>query len=94
MSPLSGPYFDGSTLDSPRQHYGQASTANYQQQRDNEQQLLLLSLGTHPLFIHIRFIHLVSLLDSKSKSSISIVGPRDGSATDASDDRRILSGQG
>lgn len=39
-----GHYYDDQIYENYRQHYAQMSTANYQQQQ-NEQQLLLLSLG-------------------------------------------------
>lgn len=42
--PAGGQFFDDQTYESYRQHYSRMSVANFQQQR-NEQQLLLLSLG-------------------------------------------------
>lgn len=44
MLPPSGHYYDDQTYENYRQHYARIPSANYQQ-RENEQQLRLLSLG-------------------------------------------------
>jgi len=46
MLPNSGHYYDDQAYENYRQHYAQISSDNYQQQQ-NEQQLLMLSLGTN-----------------------------------------------
>jgi hypothetical protein len=45
MLPTSEQYYDDSTYENYRQHYANTPMDNYQQQQQNEQQLLQLSLG-------------------------------------------------
>lgn len=55
LVPTPGQYFDDQAYENYRQHYARMSAANYQQQQ-NEQQLLLLSLGKNTKQIFSRFL--------------------------------------